>query len=94
MSGPVGIAVVVGQAAGLGFAYLLNVTAMLSLSLAVINILPIPALDGGRLLFILIEVITRKNINHKVANTLNFLGFAILIILMIVITISDIGKLF
>jgi len=54
LSGPVGIAVMTGQVARLGFSYLLNFMALLSLNLAVINILPIPALDGGRLLFLLI----------------------------------------
>jgi len=65
VSGPVGIAVMVGQSAKLGINYLINVTAMISLSLAAINILPIPALDGGRILFIIVEKIFRKTHKRK-----------------------------
>lgn len=94
VAGPVGIVGLVGEAAKDGFASLVLFTAFISVNLAILNLLPFPALDGGRLLFILIEVVTRKNINHKVANILNLIGFLILIGLMIIITVSDIGKLF
>lgn len=94
VAGPVGIVGLVKDAAEDGFASLLIFTAFISINLALLNLLPFPALDGGRLLFILIETIIRKDINYKVANILNLAGFAILIILMIIITISDIGKLF
>jgi regulator of sigma E protease len=94
IAGPVGIVGLVGEAAAAGLISLILFTAFISINLALLNLLPFPALDGGRLLFILIEVITRKDINHKVANALNLIGFAILIIFMIVITVSDIGKLF
>lgn len=94
VAGPVGIVGLVGDAFESGIVTLLLFTAFISVNLAILNLLPFPALDGGRLLFILIEVITRKNMNPKIANTLNLVGFAILILLMIVITVSDIGKLF
>ncbi|MCB9805605.1 RIP metalloprotease RseP [Candidatus Nomurabacteria bacterium] len=94
VAGPVGIVSLVGNAAQFGFIYLLGFTAFISLNLAVLNLIPFPALDGGRLLFILIEAITRKSIPTKVANVTNAIGFAILILLMVVITISDVVKLF
>lgn len=94
VAGPVGIVGLVSDAFETGWVSLVLFTAFISVNLAILNLLPFPALDGGRLLFILIEVITRKDMNPKIANTLNFIGFAILMILMIVITISDIGKLF
>lgn len=93
VSGPVGIVGLVGDAATYGFIYLLGFTALISLNLAVINILPFPALDGGRLFFILIEAIKGSPIKPKVANTLNALGFVCLILLMLVVTYKDIAKL-
>jgi regulator of sigma E protease len=94
VAGPVGIVGLVGDASEIGFIFLLSFTAVISLNLAVLNLIPFPALDGGRLLFILIEAIIRKPIPYKVANTVNAVGFLVLIGLMIVITISDVIKLF
>lgn len=94
VSGPVGIAILVDDASQFGVVALLGFTAFISLNLAVLNILPFPALDGGRLLFILIEVIIRRPIKPSVANVINFTGFAILILFMIIITFSDVIKLF
>ncbi len=94
VAGPVGIVGLVGDATSLGFIYLLQFTAFISLNLAVINLLPFPALDGGRLLFLAIEAITRRSINPKVAGALNAIGFLLLILLMVVITISDISRFF
>ena len=91
LSGPVGIAVMTGQVARLGFSHLLNFMALLSLNLAVINILPIPALDGGRLLFLLISKIRRKPISQKYEQLAHGLGFAVLMFLVVVITIKDLG---
>lgn len=90
VSGPVGIAVVVGQTARLGFAYLLNATAMLSLSLAVINILPIPALDGGRLVFVTIERIFGRPVPLKYEQLAHTFGFLLLMALIVVVTWRDI----
>ncbi|OHA34505.1 MAG: hypothetical protein A2928_04255 [Candidatus Taylorbacteria bacterium RIFCSPLOWO2_01_FULL_45_15b] len=94
VAGPVGIAGLVGDASRLGFAYLISFTALISINLAVLNLVPFPALDGGRLLFVAIEAITRRKIPHKVANIANTIGFSLLILLMIVITYKDIIKLF
>lgn len=94
VSGPVGMVGIVGDAYQFGFAYLLSFTALISINLAIINLLPFPALDGGRLLFILIEKIKGSKINPRIANTMNMVGFALLILLMFVITYHDIIKLF
>ena len=93
VTGPVGIAGMVGEASRLGFVYLLSFTAFISLNLAVINLIPIPALDGGRLLFVLIESIKGSPIKPKVANTLNAIGFALLLLLMLVVTYQDIFRI-
>lgn len=90
VSGPVGIAVMIGQSAKLGISYLINITAMISLSLAAINILPIPALDGGRILFILIEKIIRRPVNRKYEQYAHLVGFALLMALIVVVTGRDI----
>lgn len=93
-AGPVGIANVTGQAARLGFTYLLQFVALLSLNLAVINILPFPALDGGRILFLIIEKVKGKPVKREVENAIHNLGFFLLIALVIFITYKDIVKLF
>jgi regulator of sigma E protease len=94
VTGPVGIVGLVGDAAHLGFIYLLSFTAFISINLAVINLLPFPALDGGRILFVIIEAIKGSPIKPKIANTLNTIGFGLLILLMLVITFHDIFKMF
>ncbi len=93
-AGPVGIANITGQAARLGFAYLLQFTALLSLNLAIINILPFPALDGGRILFLLIEKVKGKPVRRDIEAVAHNLGFILLIALIIFITYKDIIKLF
>ncbi len=94
VSGPVGIAGIVKEATQMGFRYILNITALISINLAVINLIPFPALDGGRLLFVFIEAIIRRPINPVVVKWSNMLGFAFLILLMVVVTSHDILKLF
>jgi len=93
-AGPVGIAEVTGQAARLGFSYLLQFTALLSLNLAVLNILPFPALDGGRILFLLIEKAKGRPVRREVEAVIHNIGFLLLIALVIFITYKDIIKLF
>lgn len=93
ISGPVGMVGIVGEAYQFGFVYLLSFAALISINLAVINLLPFPALDGGRLLFLLIEKIKGSKLNPKIANTANVVGFGLLILLMVVITYHDIVKL-
>src|SRR3989338_9079275 len=94
ISGPVGIFLFVGEVKSLGLVYLLQFIAILSVNLAVLNILPIPALDGGRILFLAIERVIQSKFNPKVENAIHTAGFLILILLMIIITYRDIIKLF
>ena len=93
VSGPIGIAGAVGDASATSIAALMTLVAVISINLALINVLPIPALDGGRLLFVLIEAVTRKPIPESVSGAFNAAGFALLILLMVVVTASDIWKL-
>lgn len=93
VSGPVGIATAAGSAANLGFAYLLSFIALLSVNLAVLNIIPFPALDGGRLLFLLIEKIKGSPVSYKVSSIVHTVGLIVLLILMLSITYKDIMKL-
>lgn len=92
--GPVGIFDLTGQTAKLGFAYLLNFVAILSINLAIINALPIPALDGGRLLFLAIEKIKGSPVNVNIEKYAHIVGFMLLILLMLLITFKDITKRF
>ncbi len=94
VTGPVGIAGLVGDAAKLGLTYLIMFTAIISINLGVLNFIPFPALDGGRILFVIIEVTTRKPIKPVIANTVNTIGFGLLILLMVIVTYRDIAKLF
>ncbi len=92
VGGPVKIAQMTGEAARFGFAYLINFIALLSLNLAVINILPLPALDGGRLLFLLIERIKGSPVKKEAEAIVHTVGFWLLILLMILVTYKDIFR--
>ncbi|MBP9690885.1 site-2 protease family protein [Candidatus Woesebacteria bacterium] len=92
-SGPVGIAKIVGEARQYGLNALLQITAVLSLNLAVINILPFPALDGGRLVFIIYEWVTGKKSNQNLEKYMNLIGIILLLGMSLVITVMDIQKL-
>ncbi len=94
IAGPVGIAVLTGQVADMGFPYLLQFAALLSLNLAVINILPIPALDGGRILFLIIEKIKGRPAKQETEALIHNIGFMLLIGLIILVTFKDIKNLF
>ena len=94
LSGPVGIFNVVGESAKLGVAYVIYLIAYLSINVGVINILPFPAFDGGRILFLLIEKIKGSPINQKFENWCHTIGFILLMILIIYVTINDIINLF
>lgn len=94
ITGPVGIVGIVGGAAKFGFTYFLSLVAFLSINLAIINILPFPALDGGRLLFLLIEKLKSSPVNPKFAAVANSVGMAVLLAFMLLITYKDIVKLF
>lgn len=93
VTGPVGIAGIVGNAADMGFVYLLMITALISINLGVINLIPFPALDGGRLLFVAVESVIRRRISTHYANAVNAVGFALLMLLMVVVTYKDIARL-
>lgn len=94
VAGPIGIAQVTTQAAQLGTEALLNVVSILSLSLAVLNTLPIPALDGGRFLFVLIEAITRKRVKADIERYTHSVGMIILLGFILLVTLNDISRFF
>lgn len=94
LSGPVGIYSVVGETRKAGIANVIYLIAYLSINLGVMNILPIPALDGGHVLFLLIEMVTRKKVNEKVESITTTIFFGLLLLLMFYVTIHDIIKLF
>jgi regulator of sigma E protease len=91
--GPIGIGSLVAQAAQVGFAYFLQFIAMISIYLAVFNILPIPSLDGGKLVFLLIEKLKGKPVSPKVEQAVTGAVFGVLILLMIFVTAKDIIRL-
>lgn len=93
VAGPIGIAQYTGQAIKFGNNAVLELVALLSLNLAVVNILPFPALDGGRLVFIVYEWITKRRVNKKVEQYVNMSGMAILLGAAALITVHDILKL-
>ncbi|MCX6780247.1 MAG: RIP metalloprotease RseP [Candidatus Magasanikbacteria bacterium] len=92
VSGPVGVAVMTGRVAKLGWIYLIQFAAMLSLNLAVFNILPIPALDGGRQLFLIIAKLRGKPVSQKLEQIFHTIGFALLMLLVLVVTVRDIAN--
>jgi len=94
VAGPVGIVGLVGQAAENGLNDVLFLTAIISINLAVLNLLPFPALDGGRLAVIGIEAVLRRDLNYKKMAIINLVGFSLLILLMLVLTFHDIKNLF
>ena len=94
VTGPVGIVILTKQVSTLGLVYVLQFIALLSINLGLINILPIPALDGGRILFILIEKIKGSPVSQKIEQNFHTAFFVLLLLLMAVITFSDVFKLF
>lgn len=93
VAGPVGIARIAGDAAGLGWRYLLSFGAILSINLAVINVLPIPGLDGGRLFFLAYEAVFRRRVSAETEGRIHRWGFLTLLLLVLVITAVDINRL-
>jgi len=91
-SGPVGIAIITAEVVRMGFRHLLQFTALLSVNLAVINILPFPALDGGRLLFLVIERLRRRAVSARIEALVHNFGFVFLMLLVLVITYRDMVK--
>jgi len=93
VAGPVGIAQLTGMVVGIGLPAVLSFVALLSLNLAIINILPIPALDGGRLFFILIEGFTGRKVSPRIENYAHTIGMAVLLGLIALITIHDLLRI-
>ena len=94
LSGPIGITEQLGKAASLGLVNFLYLFSIITMNLGVINLLPLPALDGGRLLILGIEAITRKKLPKNVEGYIHFIGIIILFALMIFVAFNDIIKLF
>lgn len=94
VTGPIGIVSMVGEASRLGVVYVITLAAFISIQLAVINVLPFPALDGGRLLFLLIETVKGSPLRPTFVRSAHGLGFILLILLMLVVTWNDILRLF
>ena len=94
MSGPIGVGEVIGQAAGLGFAALLSITVLLAMNLGVFNLLPIPGLDGGKFIFLLIEAIIRRPLPKKVEEYATMVGMFLLFGLVFIVMFKDIFAIF
>lgn len=94
LNGPVGIYTSTQQVVQYGFMTVLNWTAVLSINLGIVNLLPLPALDGGRLMFFLYELVRGKPIDPKKEGIIHFAGFALLMVLMILVTWNDIQRAF
>ena len=93
VAGPVGIAAITSQAVSLGWLSVMQLVGLLSLNLAVLNILPVPALDGGRFAFIIVEAITKRRVYPAVEKWAHTIGFVLLIALILLVTYNDILKL-
>lgn len=94
ISGPVGIVKVIGDAAKTGMVYILYLTAVISINLGIFNLLPIPALDGSRIIFLLLEALRGRPVDPNKENLVHMVGFALLMLLVVVITYRDIVKIF
>ena len=92
LAGPIGIAAMTGEVAAMGWIYLLQFAALLSINLGVINILPFPALDGGRVFFLLIEKLRGKSVDSKFETMAHNLGFALLMLLVVLVTLTDVMR--
>ena len=93
ISGLVGVTSAIGQASSFGWESLFMLIAIISVNLAVFNLLPLPALDGGKMIFLLIEAVRRKPVNPRYENLVHGIGFLLLIGLMILVTVNDISKI-
>jgi len=94
LAGPVGIFQVVGETAKTGIWNIIYLIAFMSINVGFVNLIPFPAFDGGRILFLIIEKIKGSPVNPKIENTIHSIGFVLLMILMIVITYNDIIRIF
>jgi len=90
VAGPIGIFSIAYQIGSNGILFLFHLIAIISINLVILNLLPFPALDGGRLLFLLIEKIKGSKVSQVIEGYANLVGFVLLILLMIFVTIKDI----
>lgn len=93
VAGPVGIVTMIGEASQYGWLALLNLAGLISINLGFVNLLPIPALDGGRILFVLVEAIRRKPVPPEKEGWIHFIGFALMLGLLLLITYQDLLRL-
>ena len=93
LSGPIGVTSAIGQASSFGWESLFMLVAFISVNLAVFNLLPLPALDGGKMIFLLVEAVRRKPVNPRYEGLVHGIGFMLLIGLMILVTVSDVSKI-
>ncbi|KKU87085.1 MAG: hypothetical protein UY17_C0030G0008, partial [Candidatus Beckwithbacteria bacterium GW2011_GWC2_47_9] len=93
VAGPVGIYQVSKSAGEQGFLAVLQFTGILSINLAILNLLPLPALDGGRLVFVIIEAVSRRRVKPRFEQAVHLIGMALLIGLMVLVTVNDIRRL-
>ncbi len=93
VSGPVGVTTTIGQAAKMGLMNILPIMALITVNLGIFNLLPVPALDGGRLLFIFFEMITGKKLSKKYEGVIHAVGLVLLLLLMALVTFKDIWSL-
>ena len=94
LSGPVGMVQMVSQTTQYGWWYYGFLTALICINLAIINMLPLPALDGGRIIFVIISMITGRPVSQKVEGTVHFVGIMLLFGLMAYVTFNDITRIF
>jgi regulator of sigma E protease len=92
LTGPVGIVKTVGDTAQMGFGYVVQLAALISLNLGIVNLLPLPALDGGRILFLIVRLFTGKRVSDTVEGRIHLVGFVLLIALMIYVTVIDVNR--
>ena len=90
LSGPIGIAKIVGQTSEYGYRAILTLVAILSINLAIFNILPLPALDGGRIVVVVVEAVIRRKVPYKYYSWLNVIGFFALMLLLVLVTVHDV----
>jgi regulator of sigma E protease len=94
LTGPIGVVKIVSESASYGIAAVLQILGAISMSLGVINMLPIPALDGSRVFLLLVELIKGSPVKRERENVFHFIGFALMILLAVVIAFNDINRFF
>ena len=97
LQGPVGIVTTIGSIAeksGFDMGFLLDIATLVTINIGIFNLLPVPALDGGRLVFLIIEGIRRRSLKAETEGLIHFVGFALLMVLMVVVTFNDVRNIF